>query len=319
MVFIRKQLKMKKIIQIIMSIALISLQGCTAQKKETTMEEIIEEKYKSVETYAKRPVYGVQVNKSGCRLILEIEGSVDYRFLENNGESMMLPLNIMLLNSGKQTAIVKIYPKEGDSLITKYARVSLRFTYAPDKDSGLNEYQTIAEFVTPEDIGTKNLPYLEVRIPFEVEVPFDYSSELAKAKNLTKISNIEEKVVIKYNKIRNLCVNLDEIGYLKSVMHSSKIVFNTTYSTKDEIRESHETKSGLTDKSLYNREIRAIENYDIQYYANGKIVALWQKNLQPTLYIKGNYKYTSGKEAHTEGGDPTFLYWPEGSNELKVW
>ncbi|MCD8418662.1 hypothetical protein J2Q11_13440 [Tenacibaculum finnmarkense genomovar finnmarkense] len=284
------------------------------------MEEIIEEVYNNVETYTTRPVYGVKVNKSGCKLVIEIEGSLDYGFTENNGESMMLPLNPMLLKSGKQIAIIKVYPLDSDSLLTKEAHVGLRFTFAPDKESGINEYTTIASFSLPEDIGTRKLPYFEVRIPFEVEVPFDYSLELENAKDLKSIYNIEGLVVAKYNQLRDLCLDFDEIEYLKERIHSSIIVFNTLYDvTKDDITKGYETKFALTDSEGYNRKIFPIENYVMQYYANGKIVALWQKNKNPMLYVKSNYKYTSGKEASFEGGDPIYLYIPEGSNDLKIW
>ncbi|MCG8813962.1 hypothetical protein G1K66_11925 [Tenacibaculum finnmarkense] len=306
-------------IKLILSIALVSLQGCKEQNT-TTMEEIIEEVYNNVETYTTRPVYGVQVNKSGCKLVVEIEGGTDFRFTENNGESMMQPLNLDLIDSGKKTAIVKVYPLDSDSLLTKKAYVSLRFTFAPDKKSGINEYKTIASFSLPEDIGTQKSPYFEARIPFEVKVPFDYSIELGKAKDLKNIANIEELVVAKYNELRTICENFDEIGYWEESIHFSTIVFNTLYDTsKEEITKGYEIKPGLIDSSLYNRELLPIENYNIQYYANNKIVALWQKNHNPMLYMKANYKYISGKEAYNEGGDPIFLYMPKGSNELKLW
>ncbi|MCD8418661.1 hypothetical protein J2Q11_13435 [Tenacibaculum finnmarkense genomovar finnmarkense] len=284
------------------------------------MEEIIEEVYNNVETYTTRPVYGVQVNKSGCKLVIEVESSNDFRFTENNGESMMFPLNIVLLNSGKKTAIIKVYPIDGDSLLTKEAYVNLRFTLAPDKDSGMNEYKNIATFSLPENIGTLKVPYFEVRIPFEVEVPFDYSVELEKAKKLESIPDIEEKVVAKYKQLRDICLNFENTNYWKEKIHSSIIIFNTLYdTTKEKITEGYIEQAALTDSSLYNRKLMPIENYTMQYYANGKIVALWQKNQNPMLYIKANYKYTSGEEASFEGGDPIYLYIPEGSNDLKIW
>lgn len=41
---------------------------------------------------------------------------------------------------------------------------------------------------------------------------------------------------------------------------------------------------------LQNREILPIENYKIQYYVDGEIVALWSVvNIESPIRIKGNY------------------------------
>ncbi|MCG8814166.1 hypothetical protein G1K66_12970 [Tenacibaculum finnmarkense] len=69
-------------------------------------EENIKEIFLNFNKYDNRPVYSCQVNKNNCRLIIEVEGSTDSRFIENNGESMMLPLNPLLIKSGLQKVIV---------------------------------------------------------------------------------------------------------------------------------------------------------------------------------------------------------------------
>ncbi|MDX8555001.1 hypothetical protein MK851_15405 [Tenacibaculum sp. 1B UA] len=304
---------------IILSIALC-FQSCVSQTKEEKMEEYLNELYKNITVFKERPVYGVQINKTGCKLVIEFEGSIDYRLTENNGESMMLPLNGIIIKSGVQTATIRIYPKDGEDLVTKYAHVKLRFTEAPDKKSGLNEYKTIATFESPTNIGELKLPYYESKVTFTANVPFDYSKELDQAKDLKTIKDIENKVVAKYNSIIKLGEQFDEVGYLKEQMHSKIIHYSSGYFTgKEEIKEGHEVRYALTDERVYNREILPVENYIMQFYADNKIVALWQKNNNPMIYIKGNYKYEDGEEAYAEGGDPIFLYMPKGSKELKIW
>ncbi|MCG8737383.1 hypothetical protein G1L16_13275, partial [Tenacibaculum finnmarkense] len=122
-------------------------------------EENIKEIFLNFNKYDNRPVYSCQVNKNNCRLILEVEGSTDSRFIENNGESMMLPLNPLLIKSGLQKIIVKIYPFEGQEYIDAGANVGLTFYNAPDKDSNLTDYKKIATFSLPKNIGEQKLPY----------------------------------------------------------------------------------------------------------------------------------------------------------------
>lgn len=294
--------------------------GCHAQNDKKEMEQTISDIKSKVVNYSETPVYTAQINKQGCKLILEMEGNVDYRMVENNGESMMLPLNVMLTRSGLQTAIIKIYPKDGETYLSKYAHVKVTFYNAPNKNSGLSDYKKIAEFELPLGLGEKKLPYYETRIQFNANVPFDYSKELAEAKELKSIPNIEQKVEQKYSEIRKACENLDSAAYNKFLVHSSAVVYNTTYTSPDQIHQK-ETSGGflaLVDPQVKNRQLLPIEDYVVQYYANGKIVALWQKNHNPLLYLKGEI---NGKDTIRpfETGDPIFLYMPKNSESLQVW
>lgn len=56
----------------------------------------------------------------------------------------------------------------------------------------------------------------------------------------------------------------------------------------------------------------------MQFYANGKIVDLWQRNKGNMLFIKAVIKKDSEEERKLEIGDPIFLYMLAGGNELKV-
>jgi len=312
----------KFIMSISILIQILSI-GCQAQNDKKEIKQIVSDIKSEVKNYNETPVYTTQINKQGCKLVMEMEGNVDYRMVENNGESMMLPLNAMIAKSGTQTAIVKIYPKDGESFLSKYAHVKLTFYNAANKNSRLSEYKKIAEFELPAGLEEKKLPYFETKIQFNATVPFDYSKELVEAKDLKSIPNIEQKVVQKYNEIRKACENLDSIAYNKFLIHSSALVYNTTYTTPDQIEE-REMSGGLfalVDPQIKNRQFTAIQDYVIQYYANGKIVALWQKNHNPLLYLKGEVssKKEGGAAKPFEAGDPIFLYMPKSSEGLQVW
>ena len=307
---------------LILSCLLGAVSGCKPQNQEKQMEEIIQQELALTQNYTHRPAFGAQVTKNGCKLIIEVEGAQDYRFTDNTGQSTMLPLNILLLNAGKKNVIIKVYPRDGEDYLTKYANASVTIYRATDKDTSLKDYQKIAEFNLPQGLEEQKLPYYEAKLMIDVDVPFTYDQELATSVNLKNVPNIEQKIVEKYNQIRTICINRDEIVYHREFLHSSGIVSNTTYENNyDEIKNSYKRKPMLTDSDsrITNREFLPIKNYTIQYYANGKIVALWQKNLRPMLYMKAHVKNDEGEERNIEGGDPIFLYMPQGSNELKVW
>lgn len=297
--------------------------GCQAQNDKNEMKQIVNDIKSEVKNYSETPIYTAQIEKQGCKLVLEMMGNVDYRMVENNGESMMLPLNAMITKSGSQTAVVKIYPKDGENILSKYAHVKLIFYYAANKSARQADYKKLAEFELPAGLEEKKLPYFETKIQFDATVPYNYSRELVEAKDLKSIPDIEQKVVQKYNEIRKACENLDSIAYNKFLIHSSALVYNTTYTAPDQIEEREMSGSllALVDPQIKNRQFSPIQNYIIQYYANGKIVALWQKNHNPLLYLKG--KVSSKKDGvgakPFEAGDPIFLYMPKKSDDLQVW
>ena len=308
----------------LISLFLISsfLFSCGQENQEKQMEEIIQQELALTQNYTHRPAFGAQVTKNGCKLIIEVEGAQDYRFIDNNGQSTMLPLNVLLFNAGKKNVIIKVYPRDGEDYLSKYANASVTIYRAADKNTSLKDYQQIAEFNLPQGLEEQKLPYYEAKLMIDVDVPFTYDQELATSINLKNVPNIEQKIVEKYNQIRTICINRDEIAYHREFLHSSGIVSNTTYeNTYEEIKNSYKMKPMLidSDSRITNHEFLPIENYTIQYYANGKIVALWQKNLCPMLYMKASVKNDEGEERNIEGGRPIFLYMPQGSNELKVW
>ena len=89
------------------------IETSTSSGKGNVTEEIISQ----VHNYSSTPMYSLQMNKQGCKLVVEMENNVDYRLVENNGESMIIPLNAMITSSGKQTLKIKIYPKDGEQFL----------------------------------------------------------------------------------------------------------------------------------------------------------------------------------------------------------
>lgn len=297
--------------------------GCQTQNDKKEMKQIVNDIKSEVKNYSETPVYTAQIEKQGCKLVLEMIGNVDYRMVENNGESMMLPLNAMISKSGSQTAVVKIYPKDGEHFLSKYAHVKLILYYAANKNARQADYKKLAEFELPAGLEEKKLPYFETKVQFDATVPYNYSKELAEAKDLKSIPGIEQKVVQKYNEIRKACDNLDFIAYNRFLIHSSALVYNTTYTAPSQIEEREMSGSflALVDPQIKNRQFSSIQNYVIQYYANGKIVALWQKNHNPLLYLKGKVSFEKDSVGAKpfEAGDPIFLYLPKDAEGLQVW
>ncbi len=309
---------------------MLSIANCKGQKenldlnnKENMKEYLTKNISPYLKTYSETPNYQLQVNKQGCRVVIEGYAE-DYRFVENGGESMLLPYNYLIPFSGPQQIKIKVYPKEGETYLTKYAHVNIKLGYGSDKKTKLADYQNIGSFTLPEGLETHKLPYYEGIITFDAKVPFDYSKDLNTAKDLTKIKDIRSLVENKYKEIQKLAIDNDFNGFLKENLFSTGKYNNTVYISLDEAIASF-TKYGnerysLTSPSYYDKKFLLLEDCEIQFYANGKVAALWHKT-RLTGGLSKNFKYKNSEGDIIDSFDdtPIYLYMPEGSNELKIW
>ena len=86
--------------------------GTDMKQEIKKMEELIQERLGMVKTYPEKPAYYLQVNKTGCRLLVRVNDiPVGYHFVEDEGESMLYPINDLLLGSGKHTVSIQVYPR----------------------------------------------------------------------------------------------------------------------------------------------------------------------------------------------------------------
>ena len=66
------------------------------------MEELIQERLGMVKTYPEKPAYYLQVNKTGCRLLVRVNDiPVGYHFVEDKGESMLYRKYTGLSSNGR--------------------------------------------------------------------------------------------------------------------------------------------------------------------------------------------------------------------------
>ncbi|MFB9066347.1 hypothetical protein, partial [Flavobacterium branchiarum] len=194
----------------------------------------------------------------------------------------------------------------------------IKLQYTKDKNDGVNTYTNLAHVQLPDNIGSKKLPYFELTIPFEADVPFDFSKDIETAQDLSKIPNIEKKVVAKYNQLRDLLVEGDGLSFLKEIEYSDLKKTSYLYFTKKEILIQDKTDNldiKRVKKDVKNRKLYPIENYEMTFSANNRLVLLRRKkDKQEMIYLE--FENESGIDGSIRC---TVLYMPEGSDELKVW
>lgn len=152
--------------------------GRDMEQEIKKMEELIQEELGMVKTYSEKPAYYLQVNKTGCRLLVRVNDiPMGYHFVEDEGESILYPINDLLFGSCKHTVSIQVYPRMGETEITKDASVNIKVVHYKEKLVGMPE--TLVELDTPTDIGMKKIPLYTDSISFNATLPFDHKKILA--------------------------------------------------------------------------------------------------------------------------------------------
>lgn len=267
-----------------------------------------------------RPLYGVQVNKNNCRVVISCNDIPHWlTFYKNYGESMFAYLNNYIPKSGRQLITVQIFPKEGNEFIAQGAAVDIKILRAPDKDSPPKDYKTLLDTSLSDLLGDQKLAYYEMKVPFDATVPFDFSKELDEARDLKTIPNIEKLVYDKYNQLREYLIKGDALPYLQERKRSQTNFASYLYPTKEELLSDHGVDN--IDENMLNvkaigRGIPTLDNCEMIFAYGGKLALLKEKKTKKDAI---RVIFNKGKENEREIETNVILYMPVGSNELKIW
>lgn len=286
------------------------------------LEELIKEELQMVKTYPEKPAYYLQINKTGCRLLVRVNDiPIGYHFVENEGESMLYPINDVLFGSGEHTVSIQVYPRTGETEVTKNASVNIKVVHYKEKLVGMPT--SLVELDTPEDIGTKKLPIYTDSVSFNATLPFDHKRILAEAKDLQKVPDLEKKVLAHYNKVRQMMIDRKYYEYEKMRLSTTWVLADMSYLGEDALRMAHIDEDYLFRFLCEPIDwiVLPIENYEMVICGNGKLVYLHRKLelddvLQIRCYDTEEEKKLSPETRTVSAFQFIALYMPKDSNEL---
>ncbi|GAD08474.1 hypothetical protein [Porphyromonas crevioricanis] len=292
------------------------------EQEKAKMEALIKDRLQKVKTYAEKPAYYLQVNKTGCRLLIRVNDiPLGYSFVEDEGESMLYPINNVLLSSGRHMVSIEVYPRTDETLVAKDAVVNIKVVHYREKLVGMPE--TIEELYTPEDIGTLKTPLYRDTLSFDASLPFNFKHILAQAKDLRKVPHLEEKVLAHYNKVRQMMINGQYYEYHKMRLSTTWPLTEMSYLSEEGLRKAYidEDRKFRFLCNPIDWTVLPIENYEMVVCGNGKLVYLRRKmELDEVLRVE-YYKTEEEKEAYPD--ERTYvsskfiaLYMPADGEEL---
>jgi hypothetical protein len=300
---------------------LLLLQACGQAQK--TDEQIIKETMQTIEIpkqYQQEPAYYAEIYSANVKWELFINDTQMFEHYQGKITGPIVPLNYNILGSGKQKMTIRLYPPNGQQNLGQYATFRMRLFYNKNSRDENDPEIHMLDFELPYE-QTKDLPYFEKSFEFDADVPYQITG-WTKSKDLTKVPDLEKKVVKKIEELRTILEKKDTEAYIKSTALRDKEKYICLYATKQEIEEDLEDSTHAVNPNLIgyeNVKILPITDYKIILEPNNRIVKLRQKS--DDNFVDGIKFKAIDKEDEKEEVNGSYLFRfhiPEGSDELEV-
>ncbi|KIO51842.1 hypothetical protein [Flavobacterium hibernum] len=290
---------------ILIGLLIFNIASC--QKKENdTQKKII-----NINKMTYQPIYTLKISVANPyeTYVNDMPLEIDYQAGSTNNE---LPINNYILKSGIQEIKIVLLPDEGKKIVDRlginYVAVKI-YKYPRGLDyTGENRVELIKE-INLRDL--KESPLLVKTFQIDIDVPYNLQgwseSVDLKKENQKELNN---ELVNKFNEFRDLLKIHDVKSFLSKTEKSEKDLNEALFLSQEEI------KSDLNDLSADIKniiDVYPIENYEIKFYGNGRIITL--------LRIDGKLKGTSVLRTDKADYNTTYnLYFhrPKPGSQLEV-
>lgn len=308
------------------------------QNPNITADNIVENIVKEVKHYPKVPTYGMHHEVEKCYFEISVNDMPAFRNFDFNVPDAF-EINNTVYRKGKYTVKYKLYPVgKNENYLETYNNLvddtQLKLSlYSYDKNNkGADDVEHI-KYEAPQ-IETKVTPdystykfegsgktYYEGSFDINVDVPYDLSPPFENAQDLRKMDKkeLETKVVNEYKKIRQIYLNKEDDNIAKLTYDRLKDDLVADYATAEKVKAAWNQLDKIIIKG--DVDILPIEKYKMQFFANGKLVALITDGSDPETR-GGNALVCKVKSGDFKGSIfeiKHFLYIPQGETEFKVY
>ncbi|MEN9918024.1 MAG: hypothetical protein RL662_460 [Bacteroidota bacterium] len=248
-------------------------------------------------TYTTRPAYYVRFGNHGCLFDLRINDVYTEKMTyPGRIGSTIEPINTEILRSGTNKVSLRIYPFPGEQVITEQKPFHLEIIY---KDfalpAGKRPWHSVLQ-MPAITVPAEGLPYYEYEAEFEAEVPYQVTG-WSDCIDLRKVPNIEQKLVTEFKRIRQLMVD-HKFEDLRKMLETKHYDIGVPLYQSSAYREELWEEYIADIKEAEADEWQPIEDYELVFYADGRLVTLESKKKKgfpsAIVWIKsggGRYRY----------------------------
>lgn len=296
-------------------------------KKETDSIEYltkIKELYKTVNTYDYEPDYQLWVWSSDCYFEVLVNDMPVMKWFFNSGSSGNRASITEILKSGEQRVTIKMYPPKGQQKLSDRVKLELKIVERTEDMSIANE-KIVYEYKTKQNVdeydvetfANKGLPYFESQDLFIADVPYEVTG-WTDSKDLSKIKlkELTKQVIEAYSTYGNAIQNRSLEKMAKTLYDKERELAQIWYfNTKENSENRWNDYVEICDRD--ELKIQPIEDFKLQIYGNGKVVAL--ERIDPDYRGESALFFEYKKEeVERVSFQNLLLHMPKGSNKLEV-
>ncbi len=299
---------------------LLVLVSCSNQKK-SSMKETIQIDISAI-PIDKQFTYAVSVGvfTSYELYINDIAAEKDY----DPGSQAAIEINPYLLGNGKHKIRLRLLPIQGKDLIDPEGYELSHFKLVKyiknPSGKGLKYNEEIMKLPLPP--MPTPLPYVEME--WEVEIKdLPYKLEGWKNSKVFKKEDsleIKKQVVAYYEELRGILNDGNTDEWIKRTLTKRKEIGIVEYSSKNYINNTIKKAKEIVKKECHNNMI-SIEDFDLFYYAGGRILSLERKRTDSFRGIDVNIKgwsvliYDNGEDIWSL---PALIHIPKNDNTFEI-
>ena len=289
------------------------LQACGQNKPtETMIKELL-----GVKRYEQHPEYRLEISGMNCNWEIEVNDMPFDNYLgSQGGTSGDIPLNTRILSSGVQKIKLKVFPLEGEKLMSIYSTLRLVLSYYGDNKNYKGTMKELNNYSLPAAL-IKNLPYFEYEFSFDAKVPYTQVGWI-NSKDLSKVPDIKERVISKLNELTKIIQDRDNRTMFGLDLEKRKDRYESFYASDSSIIEDIEEGDFNNDFSdLHDCHYVSSEFGELVYYANNRIVSIRHRG-------KTSYNYgiqINGLDDLNKVSRLSYQFLfhiPNGTDELKI-
>ena len=322
---------------------LVAIQSCSQptpvnQNPNITADNLVEEIAKQVKNYPSEKIYGIEYSNNDCFFDIFVDGLKVYtNFNRAEAGNSGTEINHLLFHSGTHSVTYKLFPiyhleEYGitKNTLTDYSDLILNL-YFYDLKSDVSREVTYPEHQVPKVKVTSQgdtiykfagtgKTYYEGSFEVEVDLPYQLQPPFATAQDLRKMDQklLMTKLLAKYKEVWQIYKNRELDNIARIEFDNLKNLFVSTYADIETIRENWNAYYEIYKKAPL--EMQPIANYKLEFFADGKLVALMldtkDNNLRGNTALWAKIEYEG--DIHPLFFN-SYFYIPQGETEFKVY
>ncbi|MDN5287969.1 MAG: hypothetical protein JWR38_4243 [Mucilaginibacter sp.] len=254
-----------------------------------------------------QPYYQVDFSASACLFELRVNDILVFTLNVEGQTSTLIPINLAILQSGKQQINIRVLPLAGEHTVSPKAE----FKY------DIKVFDVTNDFQFKEQLPGYQFPPVDASIPhpvlvydasFNAEVPYTIQA-YQNGIDLKSIDDLNAKVKAAYQRVADIIDRKDYEQFKKVMANREKVIATAMYLSP---KESADRVNDLIIDFESGFKVEPITpNAVVHVYALGKVAALKKLNGESALALLNK---TTQEELMIE----LSFYMPQGKAELEI-